>query len=226
MDRNVDISIGSLEVILETMAEQQYKQQKQSSLKQKASELISVLGKGHRKDFSASNLPQTGLLRIPLSALLQANGNIEFGGKCTIRGFNNQPLGEIILHALPLPGSITEVEGKAAPNTKGLVLYQGYITCEVNGEWQRYWGLLLKDSIALLDIKKRKASSNSIDYADIVKLDMVSGYGNLNAIGMENCLELTFEDGSIVFMYADSELEVRAWADSISKAAWGQPFSA
>jgi hypothetical protein len=79
----------------------------------------------------------------------------------------------------------------------------------------------------LRDIKNRRNESISaeISLSDIVKLDMVAGQGQFNSIGLENCLELCFEDNTQLFMFADDDLEVRNWADAFSQAAWGQPFS-
>lgn len=235
LENTGDLSSAAIEVIMETIPDQQYKQHKQSAVLQKATEFFSGFGRSgslRRDSFTSSNLPQTGLVRIPLAMLINNNLGgkpvFEIGGKFTVKGFNNQKMGEVTLHVVPVPNSIgLSDECRSHRQDEDIILHQSYITYEVKGEWKRYWALLTRDKLLLRDMKNRRNDSTSaeISLSDIVKLDMVAGQGQLNSIGLENCLELCFEDNTQIFMFADDDLEVRNWADAFSQAAWGQPFS-
>lgn len=227
-----ELSSSSLEIIMETIPEQQYKQRKNSLFKAKASEFMSALarvGATRHDSLPASGLPQTGLLRLPLSMLLHSGlgtkPSMEIGGKFLVKGFNHQRLGEVTLHIVPTPNAVVLGSPEAKPAGESQVIHQAYINYESDGDWKRSWALLTRDQLILRDIKHRKlATPTSINLTEIVKIDLVSGDGQLNSIGMENCLELAFEDGTEIFMYADNEIEAYNWADVISQAVWGQPF--
>ncbi len=232
LEDDLDMSNACLEIVMETIGELQYKQRK-GSIKAKATELFSTLGRTgslRRDSFSAMNLPQTGIVRIPLSALLCTNlGSkpcMEFGGRFMIKSFSNLKMGEVTLHATPSPSAFTAVESDSGDGSS-VILYQDYLTFEEAGEWKRYWACLAGSDLLLRDPKLRRNEDlgTFIDLNDLVKLDMICGHGKFNEIGVENCLELCFEDESQVFLYADSELSVMNWADVISRAVWGQPFS-
>lgn len=229
----MELANSSIEILMETIPDQQYKQQKQSGLKHLASEFMSVLSKGGlRKDaFDSGNLPQTGLCRLPLAALLNTGlGNkpaMEIGGKFLLKTFSNQKMGEVTLHIVPNPGAIIVEQDLSKKQGDGeTVLHQAYINYEVMGEWKRFWGILTRDSLLLRDAKDRRneRASSCIALSDLIKLDLTSGDGLLNVIGMENCLELGFEDGTQIFIYADSEMTAKNWADAISQTIWGQPY--
>lgn len=230
MDESIDFSTTCLEVIIDTIPEQQYKQKKNSILKVKASEFISAISRSSSvrgSPFGSSGLPQTGLLRIPLGVLC-GNKNLEFGGRFTVKSFSNLNLGEVTLHIIPTNGSILKVESCDDQLSKDRkVLHQGYINVEADGEWQRYWALLTQDRILLRDIKHRtiEAGPNTfISLSDIIKIDLVHGEA-YNAIGLKNSLELGFEDDGQIFMYMDDEFEAKNWADALSRTIWGQPYT-
>lgn len=220
---------------METVPDLHYKQQKHSTLKLKASELMASIARAGsiRKNSLGSNeLPQTGIARIPLSSFLSLGPDgkpcSEVGGKFLIKGFKNQKMGEVTMHMSFHPTSIESCNDfLTLKNFDDIIMHQAYISYEVQGEWKRYWGILTRDELHLRDSKYRKniKSSSMISLSDLVKLDMVSGSGELNDIGLENCLELEFEDGSELYMYADSQEEVSYWAEAVSQAVWGQPFS-
>lgn len=228
----MEISSGSIEILMETIPDQQYKQQKQSGFKHLASEFMSVLSKGGlRKDaFDHGNLPQTGICRLSLAALLNTGLSnkpaMEIGGKYLLKTFSNQKMGEISLHIAPTPGAIKIHEDTGKQQGGEMILHQAYINYESYGEWKRFWGVLTRETLMLKDPKNRRSTETSpcIALNDLVKLNLVSGDGNLNEIGMENCVEMAFEDSSVLFMYADNEPSAKLWADAICQTVWGQPY--
>lgn len=44
-------------------------------------------------------------------------------------------------------------------------------------------------------------------------------------MSIDNVIELTFANGEKLFAYADEEKSGLKWADKLSMAIWGQPFS-
>lgn len=44
-------------------------------------------------------------------------------------------------------------------------------------------------------------------------------------MSIENVIELTFANGEKLFAYADDEKMGMKWADKLSLAIWGQPYS-
>jgi hypothetical protein len=44
-------------------------------------------------------------------------------------------------------------------------------------------------------------------------------------MSIDNVIELTFATGERMFAYADDEKAGLKWADKLSMAVWGQPFT-
>lgn len=236
LDESTDLSSAALEIVLDTIQDpNNNKQRKNSVLKTKASEFLSALGRSPsilRTDStitssSVSGLPQTGLLRIPLALLMNTGirgheASMQIGGKYIVKDFNNQSLGEITLHLLPTENSIKLALNDDKEKT---IMHQNYISYEASGEWARHWALLQKDMLVFRDSKKRSEETSEVrvDLSQVVKIYFEAGEGKMDDMGMEDSIILEWEDGSQLYLYADSNDEAAAWANALSMSIWNTP---
>jgi hypothetical protein len=186
---------------------------KVKSFKAKATGLLK-LGK-ERTDSRATIIThpeedQEDFLSIPLSALLN-DPNRELAGCFPLDG------GVIGLHLCLSQNALTTM----TLSSKDLVVNQQYLTIQKgHHHWQRTFAVLKGQSLQIHDHRRHTQKLSNISLETVVGIH----FHPVHACGIDNVLNIVFENGTELAAYADDEQQGLNWADAVHRAVWSQPY--
>lgn len=184
-------------------------------------------------DISAASTPAsiTSNLRIPLYSI--AFSNDERFPKpwgtyylCDVNG-HNKILGEITFDISESPESFIVAPFMA--KSKSESRFTGPLTVLRNegrvAHWQRISGTISNRELFAQDFQRGTNNSSATLWSRSLKQVSAIDFIKKHPMSIDNVIELTFANGEKLYSYADSEEMGLKWANKLSLAIWGQPYT-
>ena len=195
-----------------------------------------ILGLGGSKSQSSSNfeLPassaaQSANIRIPLYSIIFSSDDRfpkPWGTYylCDSQQ-NNKILGEITFDISESPEcfSLAPIFSKSVKNESN---YTAPLTVLRNegrvAHWQRITGSISNRELIAYDFQRNTGSSL---WSRSLKQVSALEFTRKHPMSINNVIEMTFANGDKMFAYTDDEKTGLKWADKLSLAIWGQPYT-
>ena len=88
--------------------------------------------------------------------------------------------------------------------------------------WGRLYAIISGQNLHLQNFQHHERSSGaSIDLARAIAINF---YPCRHDCGLDNVIQVHFDDRRELLAYADSEQQGFAWTDAIYRAVWSQPY--